>query len=53
MVYLMDILFILGPDGIFNGHLVNFVVLWYIFHHFGMLCREKSGNPVLKCGSNI
>jgi hypothetical protein len=21
------------------------VVIWYIFSHFGMLCREKSGNP--------
>jgi hypothetical protein len=30
---------ILWPLGIF-------VVVWYIFTHFGMLCREKSGNPV-------
>jgi hypothetical protein len=44
--------------GIFCGHLVNvpafwymlwsfatFVVVWFIFPHFGMLYREKSGNP--------
>jgi hypothetical protein len=29
----------------FHGHLVYFVVLWYIFPHFGILCQEKSGNP--------
>jgi hypothetical protein len=23
----------------------NFVVIWYIFHRFGILCQEKSGNP--------
>jgi hypothetical protein len=23
----------------------NFVVIWYLFHHFGILCQEKSGNP--------
>jgi predicted tellurium resistance membrane protein TerC len=46
--------------GIFNGHLEyftviwlmlwpfdNVVVIWYIFHRFGKLCREKSGNPGL------
>jgi hypothetical protein len=27
------------------GHLVYFVVIWYIFHRFGMLYQEKSGNP--------
>jgi hypothetical protein len=45
--------------GIFYGHLEQFtaiylvyfrsfgnvVIVWYIFHHFGILCREKSGNP--------
>jgi hypothetical protein len=39
---------ILHPIGIFYGHLVNFVLLWYIFHHFGMLYQEKSGNPGLQ-----
>jgi hypothetical protein len=28
------------------GHLVHFVVIWYIFSRFGMLYRVKSGNPV-------
>jgi hypothetical protein len=24
----------------------NVVVIWYIFPRFGILCQEKSGNPV-------
>jgi hypothetical protein len=28
------------------ANLVHFVVIWYIFPCFGMLCIEKSGNPV-------
>jgi hypothetical protein len=24
------------------------MVIWYIFSRFGMLCQEKSGNPVLQ-----
>jgi hypothetical protein len=44
--------------GIFNCHLQyfqavryilwligNVVVIWYIFHRFGVLCQERSGNP--------
>jgi hypothetical protein len=31
--------------GIFYGHLIYFVIIWYIFFHFGMLYQEKSGNP--------
>jgi hypothetical protein len=27
------------------GHLVYFVVSWYIFPRFGILYQEKSGNP--------
>jgi hypothetical protein len=27
------------------GHLVYFVVIWYIFPRFGILYLEKSGNP--------
>jgi hypothetical protein len=23
----------------------NVAIFWYIFHHFGTLCQEKSGNP--------
>jgi hypothetical protein len=30
---------------IFYSHLVYFVVMWYIFHSFGILDQEKSGNP--------
>jgi hypothetical protein len=47
------ILPILWPNGIFNGHWVHFVFLWYIlwpfgifFPRFGTLYREQSGNPV-------
>jgi hypothetical protein len=29
----------------FYGQLVYFVVFWYIFPRFGILCHEKSGNP--------
>jgi hypothetical protein len=32
---------------IFYGHLVYFVVIWYIFPRFGSLNQEKSGNPGL------
>jgi hypothetical protein len=31
---------------IFYGHLGHFVIVWYILSRFGMLYREKSGNPV-------
>jgi hypothetical protein len=30
---------------IFYGHLVYFVVIWYIFPCFSILYQEKSGNP--------
>jgi hypothetical protein len=46
---------------IFYGHLVRFMAIWYIlrtfvifygnlvyFPRYGMLYKEKSGNPVLK-----
>jgi hypothetical protein len=23
----------------------DLVANWYVFHHFGILCQEKSGNP--------
>jgi hypothetical protein len=39
LVYFTAILYILWPFGIFYGYLV------YLFR-FGMLCQEKSGNPV-------
>jgi hypothetical protein len=34
--------------GLFYGHLVYFVVIWYIFPRFGISYQEKSGNPVLE-----
>jgi hypothetical protein len=35
--------------GIFCGHLLYYVVIWYIFRRFGMLYQEKSGNPGQRC----
>jgi hypothetical protein len=46
--YVFAIWYILWPFGIFCGLLVYFVVIWYIFHHFGKLYQEKSGNPGVK-----
>jgi hypothetical protein len=31
----------------FLGPIDNLVVIWYILPRFGILCQEKSGNPVL------
>jgi hypothetical protein len=49
LVYFTSNWYILRPIGIFYVQLVYFMdilfILWYIFHHFGMLYREKSGNP--------
>jgi hypothetical protein len=39
------------PFGVFYGNLVYFVVIWYIFLRFGVLYREKSGNPETKRGN--
>jgi hypothetical protein len=36
---------ILRTFGIFYDHLVHFVFIWYIFSGFGIMYREKSGNP--------
>jgi hypothetical protein len=41
----MTIWSVLLPKVTFYVHLVHFVVIWYIFPRFGMLYREKSGNP--------
>jgi hypothetical protein len=38
LVYFTAIWYILWPSGIF-------IVIWYIFSRFGMLFKEKSGNP--------
>jgi hypothetical protein len=45
LIYILVIWNTLLPLGIFYGHLGNFVVIWYIFHRFGILYQEKSGNP--------
>jgi hypothetical protein len=37
---------ILWRFGIFYDRLVHFVFIWYIFSGFGIMYREKSGNPV-------
>jgi hypothetical protein len=39
------ILSILRPYGVRYGHLVQFVVIWYIFPQFGISYLDKSGNP--------
>jgi hypothetical protein len=41
-----DHLVFLRPLEICYGHLVYFVVICYIFHRFGIMKQEKSGNPV-------
>jgi hypothetical protein len=45
LVYFMSIRSILRPLETFCGHLIFFVVIWFIFLCFGMLYQEKSGNP--------
>jgi hypothetical protein len=45
LVYFVSIWSILRALEIFFGHVVYFVVIWYIFPRFGMLYQEKSGNP--------
>jgi hypothetical protein len=50
-------LYILWPDrlfygfifGIFCGHFVYFIIIWYIFPRLGMLYHEKYGNPGVDC----
>jgi hypothetical protein len=48
LVYLMTIWSILKPLEIFYDRLVYFVVIWYVSPHFGILHREKPGNPTAK-----
>jgi hypothetical protein len=45
LVYFMVIWSILLTSDILCGHLVNFMVICYIFPRFGILYKEKSGNP--------
>jgi hypothetical protein len=44
-IYFMPIWNNLWILGIFYDYLVNFVFIWYIFSGFGIMYREKSGNP--------
>jgi hypothetical protein len=41
----MTIWNILWPLGVIYGHLVYFVVTWYILHILVCFDQEKSGNP--------
>jgi hypothetical protein len=54
LVYFTAIWYIFCPFGIFCGNFLYFVaiwyifiVIWYIFSRFGMLFKEKSGNPAV------
>jgi hypothetical protein len=53
LVYFMTILSILRPLEILYGHSVYFVVILYIFPRFGILDREKSGNPGWRRGDQM
>jgi hypothetical protein len=44
----MAIWFILGTFGLFCSHLLQSIVIWYIFPRFGKLRQEKSGKPALE-----
>jgi hypothetical protein len=46
VVYFMVIRNILRSFGVFLWPFGNVAVIWYIFPRFGILCLEKSGNPV-------
>jgi hypothetical protein len=46
VVYFMVIRNILRSFGVFLWPFGNVAVIWYIFTRFGILCLEKSGNPV-------
>jgi hypothetical protein len=46
--------------GTLHGRLVYFTIKWYIlcrfgfyFFGFGILCREKSGNPAVDVASSV
>jgi hypothetical protein len=47
LIYYIVIWSILWPFYIFDGHVLYFMVIYYISPRFCMLCHEKSGNPVL------
>jgi hypothetical protein len=35
------------------GHLAYFMAIWYIFNHFGILNKEKSGIPASSCQADM
>jgi hypothetical protein len=43
--YFMAIWSFLFSFGIFCGNLAHFMIISYIFSRFGVLCKEKSGDP--------
>jgi hypothetical protein len=45
LVYFITIWNSLRPLGVFDGHLVQFVVIWYIFHVLVCFDQDKSGSP--------
>jgi hypothetical protein len=47
-VHSLAILNVLRPFGTFFGPFGNLVAIRYLFPRFGILCQEKSGNPVLE-----
>jgi hypothetical protein len=53
LAHFMAIWYFLRISGIFYYHVLHFVALWYILPHFGLLCREKSGNPELKSSNQF
>jgi hypothetical protein len=45
LVYSIAIRNILRPLGVHLWAFGNLVAIWHIFSRFGILCRERSGNP--------
>jgi hypothetical protein len=45
LIYFMAICNILRTFGKFYDHLVNFLLIWYIYYGFGITYQQKSGNP--------
>jgi hypothetical protein len=53
LVYFMSIWSILRPLEIFHGQLVNFVAIWYLFPHFGILKKYKKNLATLICTYSV
>jgi hypothetical protein len=52
LVIFMSISSILWPNGIFYGHLVHFVVIWYMFHVL-VYCTEKNLATLVGMGEAV